>query len=207
MVFPVRLTQWGALATEWNWQATSGWPTRSLQRTDTEEELKRIRNRQELYEARKQLHEQEVQDAARNRTEVTEHTMALAASVRFPKAPAAPPNVLMAVQNHLPLAALRQALPAAHGEGHIEVSESLAALAWQDQHARLTPPSGQGPALTPLSGQGQATVGVSEVATQKMESSTEQSEEPSMNELEAQAMKWFGMLQAKQKEMEARAEA
>ena len=90
----------------------TGSATRSLQRTDTEEELKRIRNRQELYEARKQLHEQEVQDAARNHTEVTEHTMALEASVRFPKAPVAPPNVLMAVQSHLPLAALRQALPA-----------------------------------------------------------------------------------------------
>ena len=142
---------------------------RILQRTETEEELRRINNRRELYEAKKQLHEQEVQDAARtnNYTEVREHDRV--ASVRVPKAPAAPPNVLAVLRDVLPLPAVRQAQqlathPGACLEEHVAQSGSLVAAARQAQKARLTPHSGQN--------ENQAMVGQSEVATRKMESST-----------------------------------
>ena len=148
------------------------------------------------------------------------------ASVRVPKAPAAPPNVLAVLRDVLPLPAVRQAQqlathPGACLEEHVVQSGSLVAAARQAQKARLTPHSGQN--------ENQAMVGQSEVATQKMESSTaeqgaeqqaleaqpvtraatQQAEEMSFEEAEAQAMKWWGVLQAMQKknELEARAEA
>ena len=90
--------------------------TRVLQRNDTEEELRRIKNRQELYEARRQLHEQDVQDATRNnQTEAREHS--IVASVRVPQAPAAPPSVLTVLRDVLPLPAAREAELATHPGG------------------------------------------------------------------------------------------
>ncbi len=92
----------------------------------------------------------------------------------------------------------------------IEASESLVHFARLAQQARLTPPSGQNE-----SQEGQAIVGKSEVANQKMEFSMaeqgagQQAEEASLEEAEAQAMKWWEVLQANRKnhEREARAEA
>ena len=89
-------------------------------------------------------------------------------------------------------------------EEHVAQSGSLVAAARQAQKARLTPHSGQN--------ENQDMVGQSEVATQKMESSTaeqgaeqqaleaqpvtraatQQAEEMSFEEAEAQAMKWWG---------------
>ena len=111
-----------------------------------------------------------MQDAARNNhTEAREHSMV--ASVRVPQAPAAPPNVLTVLRDVLPLPAARQAELATHPGARIrepiEVSETLVHLARVAQQARLTPPSGQNEKQ-----KGQAMVGKSEVATQKMESST-----------------------------------
>ena len=150
----------------WPPSGSSGRPPapRVLQRTDTEEELRRLKNRQELYGLRKQLHEQEVQDAARNQNRTEAREQSMAASIRLPQAPAAPPSVLAVLRDTLPLPAVRQAQSATHlgarlGEP-IEASESLVNQARLAQQARLTPPSGQNE-----SQEGQAMVGKSEVAT------------------------------------------
>ena len=92
----------------------------------------------------------------------------------------------------------------------IEASESLVNFARLPQQARLTPPSGQNETQ-----EGQAMVGKSEVTTQKKESSMvgqgaeQQAEKASLEEAEAQAMKWLEVVQAKRKnhEWEGRAEA
>ena len=184
---------------------------RPAQRTDTEEELRRLRNRQELYGLRKQLHEQEVQDAARNQNRTEAREQSMAASIRLPQAPAAPPNVLAVLRDTLPLPAVRQAQSATHlgarlGEP-IEASESLVNFARLAQQARLTPLSGQNE-----SQEKQAMVGKSEVTTQKEESSMaeqgaeQQAEKASLEEAEAQAMKWWEVLQAKRKIMSGRHE-
>ena len=200
---------------------------RFLHRADTEEELRHIKMRTELYTSRKLLAEQEVQDANRNNhSEVREH--ARVGSVRYPATPAVPPSVLAVLQDVLPVLATRQAhqqLATPAGtvlEEHVAQSEVevLVALARRAQQERLTPHSGQN--------ENQAMVGQSEVATRKMESSTaeqgaeqaleaqpvtraQQSEEMSVEEAEAKAMKWLGVMQdiktKKQQELEARAEA
>ena len=202
---------------------------RVLQRTDTEEELRRIKNRQELYNARKQLAEQEVQDANRNNhSEVREQ--ARVGSVRFPPAAVIPQSVLAVLHDVLPVSATRQALqahqqsatpPGTVLEEHVAQSdvEMRIALARRAQLERLTPRSGPT--------DNQAMVGQSEMATRKMESSTaeqgaehalethpvtraQQSEEMSVEEAEAKAMKWWGVMQdmkKKKQELEARAEA
>ena len=92
----------------------------------------------------------------------------------------------------------------------IEASESLVNQARLAQQAGLTPLSGQNE-----SQEKQAMVGKSEVTTQKKESSMaeqgaeQQAEKASLEEAEAQAMKWLEVVQAKRKnhELEARAEA
>jgi hypothetical protein len=203
---------------------------RVLQRSETEEELRRIKNRQELYNARKQLHEQEVQDANRNNhSEVREQ--ARVGSVRFPPAAVIPQSVLAVLQDVLPVLATRQTLqahqqsatpPGTVLEEHVAQSdvEMRIALARRAQLERLTPRSGPT--------DNQAMVGQSEMATRKMESSTaeqgaehaleahpvtraQQSEEMSVEEAEAKAMKWLGVMQdmkmKKKQELEARAEA
>lgn len=201
---------------------------RVLHRTDTEEELRRIRNRQELYQARRQLHEAEVQDA--NRTATDEHTMA--ANIRVPKAPAAPDGVLAVLQDLLPLAAVRQAQmvmrPGSHSE--VEASKSLVSLARQAQQARLTPSSGQeesekGQRALIESEAMQGSQAMAEVATQDADAASSAANTPGATtqqaeQTQAQAMKRFEEqmearmaetveeLQAQQmKELEARAEA
>ena len=203
---------------------------RFLHRADTEEELRHIKMRTELYTSRKLLAEQEVQDANRNNhSEVREH--ARVGSVRYPPAPVVPPSVLAVLQGVQPVLATRQALqahqqsatpPGTVLEEHVAQSdvEMRIALARRAQLERLTPRSGPT--------DNQAMVGQSEMATRKMESSTaeqgaehalethpvtraQQSEEMSVEEAEAKAMKWLGVMQdiktKKQQELEARAEA
>ena len=173
----------------------------------------------EIYEAKARLHEQEVHDAARhhaqNHSEAREHSTA--ANIRIPPLPVAPANIRSAIQNTLPRAAVLQAesviLPLARAGQPIpsEASAALVDSARRAQQARLTPHSGQNE-----SQQGQAMVGLSDVATQKMESSMaeqeaeQQAEEVPLEEAEAQTKKWFEVLRAtKQKnhEREARAAA
>jgi hypothetical protein len=203
---------------------------RFLHRADTEEELRHIKMRTELYTSRKLLAEQEVQDANRNNhSEVREQ--ARVGSVRFPPAAVIPQSVLAVLQDVLPVLATRQALqahqqlatpPGTVLEEHVAQSdvEMRIALARRAQLERLTPRSGPT--------DNQAMVGQSEMATRKMESSTaeqgaehalethpvtraQQSEEMSVEEAEAKAMKWLGVMQdmkmKKKQELEARAEA
>ena len=110
---------------------------RILQRTETEEELRRINNRRELYEAKKQLNEQEVQDAARtnNYTEVREHDRV--ASVRVPKAPAAPPNVLAVLRDVPPLLPFDRHNSWPLIRGHAWKNMSRSRDRWSPPHGRL----------------------------------------------------------------------
>ena len=187
---------------------------RFLHRADTEEELRHIKMRTELYTSRKLLAEQEVQDANRNNhSEVREQVRV--GSVRFPPAAVIPQSVLAVLQDVLPVLATRQALqahqqlatpPGTVLEEHVAQSdvEMRIALARRAQLERLTPRSGPT--------DNQAMVGQSEMATRKMESSTaeqgaehaleahpvtraQQSEEMSVEEAEAKAMKWLGVMQ------------
>ena len=174
---------------------------RVLQRADTEAELRRIKNRRDLREAKKELRAQEVRDASLN----SEHAMA-ASSIRIPAPPTAPPNALVVVQR-LPFLAARQALLAtgsgSGGEGGLEASESLVIAARLAQQARLSP----------LPGPGQVMVGTREAPTLKSESSLAeqgaelQAEALALAQIEPEATKWIAMVQSKKKEMEARAEA
>ena len=179
---------------------------RTLQRNDTQEELRRIQIRQELHEARKQLHEQEMHDATLHHTEVRERAMV--ARITVPKAPAVPPNVLQVLQGILPLRAVRQAQltmhPGAVPAEHFDASDTLVSLARLAQQARLTPPSGQNESSTAELKAEQQALQAQVVAR----AVTLQAEEPSLEEAEAQAKKWMDVLQAtRTKKLEARAEA
>ena len=115
---------------------------RTLQRSDTEEELVKIKRRQELYTAKKDLAQEMVQDANRNQFQASEMSRAC---VSVPKAPETHDRLLVAIQQLLPQAAVQKAESASAGvpTNQIHSNPTLVATALQAQQARMTPTSGQ----------------------------------------------------------------
>ena len=103
---------------------------RTLRRTDTEEELRRIRMKQELYSLRKKLHEEEAEEAARSRCEVSEASKHnLGVSTRDPKAPGG-------------FESTSTAQGATQRGAHFEeLTEASISSTQQAEQAHLTPPS------------------------------------------------------------------
>ena len=113
---------------------------RTLLRMDTEEELRRVKLRREVLTLKKQLHEQEVEDDARSRCEVSEvSTYNLGVSIRVPKAPRVD-STQRVLWDVLPPAALQRA----RGSHFEELTEASISSTRQAEQAHLTPPSGHG---------------------------------------------------------------